>query len=383
MNILHLTSILPAPLPKKENENDILMRIVKEYEKKYPKDSHKFIFIVPYSNKITALLKSKWEKYYTLQKEGFYCYEGRTIEVIGIPGFKNDAFVRTFLTKIGYYLNKDTIQKILINFKPDIVHAHNLRNDTEFAQILKNKHSIKYIATLRGAKSDSISKIQDRRFSPDTLMSINLILKKRYQNQIRPDIKFIPHPIDSEFFVDNVKKRNSNHFKFTSVGRLIKLKNFDKVIQALSMLKCDFIYDIYGDGPERCYLEKLSNEIGLNQFINFHGRVSHNTIKKKIKHYDLLLQPSYPEALGRVYFEAMASGVPVLAARNTGIDGLIQSGVEGFLVDHNNLDNIIRELEKFTTFSTSELLQMKNHARKNVSKYTWGKILKDYHNLYH
>lgn len=48
MNILHITSIVPAPLKMKRDENDILIRIAQEYQKKYPADNHYFLLAVPY-----------------------------------------------------------------------------------------------------------------------------------------------------------------------------------------------------------------------------------------------------------------------------------------------------------------------------------------------
>src|SRR5690606_32504327 len=95
----------------------------------------------------------------------------------------------------------------------------------------------------------------------------------------------------------------------------------------------NFIFDIYGDGPEKEALEALVSKLGLSDRIFFKGYIANQILPEILIQYDIFMMPSYPETLGRVYFEAMACGLPVIGSVGTGIDGLIEDGVQGFLVD--------------------------------------------------
>jgi len=91
--------------------------------------------------------------------------------------------------------------------------------------------------------------------------------------------------------------------------------------------------------------------------------------------------PSYPESLGRVYFEAMASGLPVIASKNTGIDGIIRHGREGFLIDHQSESEILEILELIGK-DPNILRAMGNNAMELAQKFHWNNISKSYYDLY-
>src|SRR3546814_20489782 len=60
---------------------------------------------------------------------------------------------------------------------------------------------------------------------------------------------------------------------------------------------------------------------------------------------DVFFNPSITETFGNVTLEAMAAGVPVVAARATGAVDLIDEGVTGFLVPPRAVDGYSRALE--------------------------------------
>ena len=382
MRILHITSILPAPLKRKETENDILIRIAEELEKTYPDSKHYFILCLPYSNSILANFKSRWKEYYDLIKKGFYEYHGFKIYVIGIPAFATDQIIRKQLSWLGYLLNKGGIKNVLNQVKPDKIHAHNLKGNIELAEIIKNKFGFNYVVTARNLGNNSINKLQNGEFIPTKILSLNYRNYEISKNNLKIPVDLIPHPVDDEFFVDSESLNVKEKPKFISVCRLLELKNIDKVLQALLEIKLPYVYDIYGSGPEMEKLKRMVDKLSLQSKINFKGQVPHNEIKKAMKEYDLLLQPSFPETLGRVYFEAMASGVPVIASKNTGIDGLINSGQEGYLVNHYSIEEISSSIYKYLNLNKKEKIKLKKGVINKVSNYRWSKTLLEYHKFY-
>src|SRR3546814_20286071 len=61
---------------------------------------------------------------------------------------------------------------------------------------------------------------------------------------------------------------------------------------------------------------------------------------------DVFFNPSITETFGNVTLEAMAAGVPVVAARATGAVDLIDEGVTGFLVPPRAVDGYSRAIER-------------------------------------
>src|SRR3546814_17407439 len=61
---------------------------------------------------------------------------------------------------------------------------------------------------------------------------------------------------------------------------------------------------------------------------------------------DGFFNPSITETVGNVTLEAMAAGVPVVAARATGAVDLIVEGVTGFLVPPRAVDGYSRAIER-------------------------------------
>lgn len=389
MNILHITSILPSPLKCIGPENDILLRIADEYEKRYPSDKHFFIFIVPYANRVFASFKNKWKDYYTLLQHKHYFIGDREIEIIGLPGFRYDLRLRKYLTSLGYHMNKGRIDHIIKTIKPDLCHAHNMMNNMELAEIFKVRHNCQFVLTARNVNEYSLKRIKNKEVNPCQIISINFITKKRCDRILGDMVQMIPHPVDDGFFVqdnllkDDGLKKDRSFISLVSVCQLITLKNLDKVIHAISTIKEDIRYTIIGDGPERNNLMDLAASLGLKEKVRFEGRYSHDRLQNELKKYDLFIMPSFPETLGRVYFEALASGIPVVASKGCGVDGMIKHGEQGYLVEPLRSSEIASAILDYIEMSHDSKIQMKQKAMMLAQQFTWGTTLERYHQIYH
>ncbi|TSD67878.1 glycosyltransferase family 4 protein [Inquilinus sp. KBS0705] len=103
------------------------------------------------------------------------------------------------------------------------------------------------------------------------------------------------------------------------VGRLTRYKGAELLIKALNNIKnANFLLHILGDGEEREYLEGLVNDFGLVDKIMIHGWKT----SAELKHYygtaSIFCLPTMTESLGVVFFEAMASGLPIVTINNGG-----------------------------------------------------------------
>lgn len=128
-----------------------------------------------------------------------------------------------------------------------------------------------------------------------------------------------------------------------TVGRLVKRKGHDKVIEAMpEVLKAipNAVYLIVGDGPERPRLEQLARDCGVADQVRFAGYASdletlnayYNTCDQFIM-VSRELKRGDAEGFGIVYLEAAMTGIPVIAGRSGGAGEAVLDGETGLLVD--------------------------------------------------
>ncbi len=382
-NILHLTSILPAPINVKLHENDILLRLAQEYEKKYPDSKHHFIYVTPYSNWLLALFNKKWRDYRKIIRKGTFDADGYQVLVMGIPMYKNDLRFSRLLTWFGFTLFNKRIREKIEQIKPDIIHAHNMHSNIEIAELIKKRYGVNYIVTARSIEKRILNRMHRGYLNPSSILSHNHISAKRCKDLGIP-LNIIPHPLDEVFLKCDppTAVKHEDLLKIVSICSLVKLKNIDKVIKALYHTRLEFCFTIFGDGPEKENLKNLVQSLNLEDRIIFEGYKPHPILAHQLPSFDLFIMPSFPETLGRVYFEAMACGVPVVASKNTGIDGMIEHGVHGYIADSCDINSIEKAIFHFAALSLEHKLQMKIEAYTFARQFTWESVLQKYHELY-
>jgi glycosyltransferase involved in cell wall biosynthesis len=113
------------------------------------------------------------------------------------------------------------------------------------------------------------------------------------------------------------------------VGRLVMEKGLDvfgDAIDELSRRQVKHKVLVIGDGPAREWFERrLPDAV-------FAGFQAGKQLGRAVASLDLLFNPSVTETFGNVTLEAMAAGLPVVAARATGSESLVREGITGRLV---------------------------------------------------
>ena len=122
-------------------------------------------------------------------------------------------------------------------------------------------------------------------------------------------------------------------FTVLLLSRLRKIKGHDTAIRALPLvvekipnLKLLFV----GDGPDRARLKDLAEEHGVKEQLTM---VPHmESVAELMKLADVVIIPSYSDALPKVCIEAFSEGKPVIASAVGGLNDLISHGDTGLLV---------------------------------------------------
>ncbi len=144
-------------------------------------------------------------------------------------------------------------------------------------------------------------------------------------------------------------------------GRLLADKNHSIVIRALYQLKqnCQKPLCLYiaGSGPYQKPLEELVVELGLEENVIFLGLLNVPEMVEFYDAMDIVVLPSFHEAFGLVFIEAIALGTPVLVSNAFGALDFIDKqkfSVEGFSFDPYQVEDLVDKLEPYLNNSDVE-----------------------------
>lgn len=147
------------------------------------------------------------------------------------------------------------------------------------------------------------------------------------------------------------------------VGRLSSEKNLESLRPVLEAHPGTRLA-LVGDGPQRPSLEK--HFAGLP--VHFAGFLYQQELASAYASSDIFVMPSRTETLGLVVLEAMASGLPVVAARAGGIPEMIEDGVTGYLAGTGS-----EAIERVGALlgSPEQRAMMGQRAREAASRRSW------------
>lgn len=383
IKVLCITGILPIPeIERKKNENDIILVTEDKILERYPHVKFEYLFILPYVNRMLSVISGKWRSYYQLIKRRTYPLRNRQIRILGIIMLPKETWFRGLFYELSYLITRKYIHRIYDNFAPTIIHAQNTNSAAFLAKKLSKKYGTPYVVTLRGLNFINDKVTKKLLTGAKKLVALSPTQQAVGSNIIKDKTVLISHGLDESYFVGSMRSfDHAGPIRLISVGRLLKLKNIDKVISALSRIDEDYIYDIFGEGPEKEYLFNLVQSLNLADKIKIQGFLPHAELSSKFLSYDVFVMISFPESFGRVYIEAMASGLPVVATENTGIDGIITEGREGFLLNHKDDEQIFNLLNRIVT-KQIDLGAMAPHAIKLAETFKWEEIVEKFKELY-
>jgi len=129
-----------------------------------------------------------------------------------------------------------------------------------------------------------------------------------------------------------------------AVGRFVEKKGFEHLIRAVAIAgdRSRFRIRFVGDGGLRPRLERLASELGVDDRIEFVGWLSNREVGGAMRDADLFVAPSVTasdgdmEGMPLVIAEAMATGLPVVGTRHSGIPEAVRPGENGVLIDERD-----------------------------------------------
>lgn len=284
------------------------------------------------------------------------------------------------------------LRRILKEINPDIVHTHRNVFPTYFLSFGFKRQHWKICHTFHNvAENEStflgrllIKKYLKRRLitpigiSDEITKSVSLYYKTSLN-----DVRTI---------YNGIKIDEIDYNATTKIYDIICVARFDTQKNHMFLLKTlkKYIFDgdnsskkiklaLLGDGVHRAECEKYVNENGMVNNVIFLGEKSnpYNYLLKS----KLFILPSIYEGNPISILEAMSVGLPILASRVGGIPDVVKDGINGYLFNVNDSDDLISSLNKLMRDDSNRDIIAKNNI--SISKqYSIGNCSKEYHSLF-
>lgn len=187
--------------------------------------------------------------------------------------------------------------------------------------------------------------------------------------------------IDMSFYTPDFSPRSENVVAF--LGRLDEEKYIHEAIEAVEKLQdLDAKLVIIGDGEMRPRLEARARELGVADRVRFTGRVSDEELRRELTNASVFAMPSRAELQSIATMEALASGLPVVAADAMALPHLVHPGQNGYLYQPGDIDEFARHLRAVLTASPEELDRLRRGALRTVEPHDIQRTLDIFEALY-
>ena len=307
------------------------------------------------------------------------------------------------------------LKRVLQEYKPDIIHLHAINQITPLTLFLLKKYPT--VLTLHGPEAFLrkllIWCLKPANFKKDVYNTQNLNMTGKltyfYFDHIQKFLynlafKNVDVFIAPSNFMQNVAKTDvspiiclpnfielrqfhevQHNYNLLFVGRLETTKGIEFLIQAIAVVIKAFpqtTLTIIGEGSHKADLFNLTKYLQLEEHIQFIGWVENKDLDTYYEKASLVVVPSiWVETFGLVILEAMSAGRPVIGTNVGGIPEIIDDGVNGYLVEPENPEQIAEKVIQL--FAEEKLLtELGRNARRKAEEFSVEKHLENLEKIY-
>ncbi|NNF17397.1 MAG: glycosyltransferase, partial [Gammaproteobacteria bacterium] len=287
--------------------------------------------------------------------------------------------------------------KLLRKIRPQIVHTRNF-GTVDCALVVRLAGGAKLIHSEHGWDMHDIKGANRRYLLLRRWMSLIackcLSVSRHIRNWQREEVGIAPHKlvqiyngVDHERFKPADRREHEHeHFVIGFVGRLEEVKNLPSLVRAVAHLGATTDTGIglqvrlVGSGSMESVLRSEIVDAGLEKCVILDGPRS--DIPQVMREFDVFVLPSFNEGISNTILEAMASGLPVIAADVGGNSELVEHEVNGLLYPGGDEMALAAMILRY---ADDEPLRHRHGqaARQRVEKdFTLEKMVASYANLY-
>lgn len=396
MNILMMTSVYrDDSLGKRDTSTNIVNLFVKEWIKQGHNvivihNSHCYPKII---YKIPNIIKD-----YLASKMGFAIEDYDMID----DKIYYDGGIKVYRIKIKKYIPHHTpnkkaiynqVEKIKVilkneNFLPNIIVGHWASPQMELISNLKNIYLCKTAIVLHGNGYITSNSFNVKQY----LNNIDIVgtrsitqsnnVKRILNLPYDPFVCYsgVPDNYLNQYKLNLKKFDHIEIWKFIYVGRLVKYKNIDVVIKALSKLRKSIQWEfiIAGDGGERKNLENLTKSYQCEDKVKFIGKISRDHVMELLKEAHSFIMVSTNEIFGLSYLEAMVASCITIGTKLGGIDGIIENEINGYLCKEEDEIELFNILNKIIAMNKNEIFKLVTKSYNTANEFSDSEVSKRY-----
>lgn len=281
--------------------------------------------------------------------------------------------------------------KILFKEKPNVIHAHSAKGGIIArvaslfynVPVLHTPHAYSYLSAESEIKRKLFLFIERvfRRINSFLLATSDSERQRGIENVgYKKEKTFVFHnsikPIEEILELEDLKKEfNLPERYICTVGRPSFQKNIEMMVQVLFELKKsieDIHLVIMGVGeysPRKESIEKLILELGLDENVTLVNWIEREKILSIIKGSKLYISTSRYEGLPYSIIESLALGKACVVTKCDGNKDLIQTGINGYVIDQGNIREMVDKIEN---------LYMNDEIRKNFERMSFKIFCQNY-----
>ncbi len=236
------------------------------------------------------------------------------------------------------------LRRVLTSLRSQLLHTHRYKENF-FSCLVAPGLGIRPVVTLHGYGPSSFTPAGIQTFVRD---SISFRLARRARTQfvaVSRDLQRLYRPKDDECITipngvatsagsPRHRENRDQRLVIGWVGRLVPVKSVGTLLEALTHMGADRGQPtvlLVGDGPERAALTEHAKRLGIQTRVQFTGYVE--DLSPFLARMDVFALPSLHEGAPIALLEAMAAGVPVVAAKVGGVPEMIGDSGAACLVD--------------------------------------------------
>lgn len=163
------------------------------------------------------------------------------------------------------------------------------------------------------------------------------------------------------------------------VQRLDRTKRVDVLIRVLALVlprQPDITLVVVGKGQEAEPLRRLAHDLGVASSVRFVGYVGEADLPEYFASADLFVFHSLIETFGIVFVQAMASGLPIVAARTSCVPEVVGDG--GILVDAFDIEAFARAIEALIADAGERTEIGQRNRKRALSEFDWDVVAERY-----
>ena len=197
-------------------------------------------------------------------------------------------------------------------------------------------------------------------------------------------VEVIYNGINPLFYSSEYMKRENDFVNILYVGRVIKSKGIDIILESLSKFKnVDFFLNIVGDGSFTKNAKKLASKFGISQKVKFHGKLGQAEIIKLLYKNDIFVMPTRRvEGFPMTLVEAMFSGIPIIATKIGGVPEAVFDGETGFLINNPTVSDFTAKLNMLINDKSQREVFGRNALNKAQNIFSAGKMVEKYTSVF-